>query len=87
MSEPQKSTAIPLRSQSPYRTGSGPSRPPSSFGRSISLAFLRRSSASAKARMASGGRIFGSDKIGSFYISVITDGRTYENIARSHGKT
>ena len=30
----QKSTAMPLRSQSPKRTGSGPSRPPSSRGRS-----------------------------------------------------
>ena len=32
----QKSTAIPLSSQSPYRVGSGPSRPPCSGGGVIS---------------------------------------------------
>ena len=66
LSKHQKSIAMPLRSQSPYRTGSGPSRPPSSLGNTTIFAFLRRSSASAKARTASGGSSSFSDKIRSF---------------------
>src|SRR5690606_10591484 len=55
-SKAQKSTARPFFSQSPYRTGSGPSRPPSSRGISAGSAALRRASASASARCAAGGR-------------------------------
>ena len=48
----QKSTAIPFFSQSPNRTGSGPSRPPNSRAGLGMPGFLRRASASANARPA-----------------------------------
>ena len=50
----QKSEAMPFFSQSPKRVGSGPSRPFTSFGSFASGVALRRASASASARCASG---------------------------------
>lgn len=47
----QKSTARPLRSQSPYRVGSGPLGPPVSTGTVMGSA-TRRAAASARARVA-----------------------------------
>jgi hypothetical protein len=52
----QKSEAMPLRSQSPYRVGSRPFGPPNSFGCAVAFASacFRRASASASARWAAG---------------------------------
>ena len=50
----QKSEVMPFFSQSPKRVGSGPSRPFTSLGSFTSGFALRRSSASASARRASG---------------------------------
>jgi hypothetical protein len=53
---PQKSEAIPLFSQSPYRVGSGPFGPRTSLGKDFALAAAakRRASASTSARSAAG---------------------------------
>jgi hypothetical protein len=54
--ELQKSEAMPLVSQSPYRVGSGPCGPWNSFGTGLAsaVAACRRASASASARFAAG---------------------------------